>query len=531
MPIYDPQGNLISKAGPTKQQLDENASTIRKIYGRNRVSEFNEYSVMFPFPASLGRIGYNTLRYLYETSSSVRPAVDSIVREVSGTPWTIAYRDQLYHSDADIDRVEYFLRNVNLDDEDLTILISKFVNDLLVVGKGVIEKVRPVTGNGLVELVARDAALFQPLRNREGTGIAAYVEMKYGSTQIHDYYSKQDLIYRLYTPVSYAHMPLPIIETIINEISLLMLTVKNIAWNFMNDEIPPGLLHLGNIGEVALNRAKESFQAARGPESQSKLRVVDNVDKAAWIQFTRPFREMQVAELIPIIERIVARNFGRTASEEGITDSGRGTPHGSENESQNRLIVPLTNMIAQAFTRKVVSEFNSELSFTYVHAPLDSLETITGSLLSLQRGGIYSRNEVRAALGQRPIKGGDVRTVILGNEVVPIDDEGLPIYRNPAVGADGGESDGVVVPPPSAQAAAERKRKEEEGKKPKEEKEEDDEQESMLDGENLTDALQSAKTKRDKYRMPGTSAYRRKIQQLSEEFKITDDQVTAMLED
>ena len=102
--------------------------------------------------------------------------------------------------------------------------------------------------------------------------------------------------------MTYTYLTLPIIETIVNEISLILLATKSIAWAFMNDEIPTGLLHLGSIGAEALERAKQSFQETRGiAYGGTKLKVVDNVDQVEWIPFQRPFREMQLAQLLPII--------------------------------------------------------------------------------------------------------------------------------------------------------------------------------------------------------------------------------------
>lgn len=447
MPIYDLSGNKLYDKGPTTQELINSRETIKKSLGSQRYGSFTEFPMYFPHPGTFGRLSYALLRHLYETSSSIRPAVDDITRTIISYPYVVSHVDGKYHPKEEYITLQRFFDRVNYDHEDLASVLQKFVNDQLVIGKGVIEKVRSTLTGTILELRTRDAALFHPIYDRDNGGIQFYQESHRLDLTPYTRHSKNDIIYQVYNPVSYSVLPLPIIETIVNEISLLMLTVKFIASNFMNDEIPPGVLHLGNIGEIALDRAKASFEATKGEVAKGKMRVVDNVDKVAWVQFTRPFREMQLAELIPIIERIVARNFGLAPVEAGLAESGRGTAEVSQQTASSKLILPLQQRITIFLNRDVLYELNPDYQISFVPRHNQrSAETVAG-IISLWKSGIYTRNNALRDLGKDPVKGGDLHTVLLGNEVVPLDEEtGLPLYRNPAVGVDG-----TSPPPPSAQ--------------------------------------------------------------------------------
>lgn len=448
MALLDQYGRKISDENPTQEQIQKGFESYRNEiqgYGLEKSSrsfkrrlrqgsQYNEFPTFMPHPTSFGRLGFSILRHLYQTSSAVRPAVDGITREISGLPWTVIWADYKWHPGSENQQIIDWLSQVNLENETINQIISEFLNDYLVVGRGIIEKVRNPFQE-IIELVARDASLFRPVLTKDGTGILGYRELSEDYQNTINIYPKYDVVYKVYSPVTYTHMSLPIIETIVNEISLLLLSTKNIAWAFMNDEIPPGILHLGEIGQEALERAQASFEAARGTlQGHSKIRVVDNVDEVNWVQLQRPFREMQVAELLPIFERIVARNFGLASVEAGLTASeSRGSSEIQLKSAQSKMIVPLLTMITQFMNYEILREFTQgDLIFQFTTNPTDNPVDKENSLMSQVDRGIITTNEMRISIGRPPRQGADMRTVRLGNEIIPLDDiTGEPHYRNP----------------------------------------------------------------------------------------------------
>ncbi len=429
--LYDSKGNIISDA-PDLDEVRRTYAAIEK--SRHSSGGFGEFGLFATHPQSLGRLSNNLLRHIYEVSSSVRPAVDGISRSVSHLPWSIQHRDMKFHPPGESQEIIDFLEHPNMDGEDLPDILSKFLNDMLVVGKGVIEKVRNPFGR-LIELVARDASLFKPIHDPHGT-LLGYQEFERNSLKPLRQHSKENIIFKYFTPTTYTDGGVPIIETVVNEIALLMLSVKAIGWAFTHDEIPPGVLHLGLIGKEALERAKASFEAARGivGGGSAKIRVIDNVDKADWIQFTRPFRENQVAELMPMIERIVARNFGLSPVESNLSVAGNRDADVSVRASQSRLIIPLMDAIQNALTHNVVRHQDPNLRLKFTRAPQEKVPEQAQANAILWRSGIITPNEGRFNMGYNPVLGGDTRTVLLGNEVVPFDSEtGLPIPRKQEV--------------------------------------------------------------------------------------------------
>lgn len=433
MPTYDQSGNRISDGVPSKQIIKKGIDNFEKSAGRlatNDPSRFSEFGFHVIHPSQIGRINFHLLRHLYANSSAVRPAVDGITRQVSHLPWDIFHKDMQFHPPAQSAVIKEFFQFPNSDNEDLNTVFSKYVHDLLVIGKGVIEKVRNINGK-IVELVARDASVIRPKIDQFGNTVG-YEELRRHTNTVIRTHDKKDFIYRAFTPNSYHLGTIPIIETIINEVALLMLSVKAIGWAFTRGEVPPGVLHLGDIGQEALVRAQASFEASAGLQGENKIRVVDNVDSVNWVQFTKPFREMQVAELMPIIERIVARNFGLSSVESSLSDVAARSADVSIKQSNSRLIIPISTLLTFDMNT-VVSEFDPTQQFKFIGGPNEQFKEKTVGLIALWRSGIFSKNEVRFDLGKVPVLGGDQRTVLLGNEVVPIGDDGKPIKPAPQI--------------------------------------------------------------------------------------------------
>jgi len=441
--IYDARGNEVP-ASDTR--FDAEPLSISKALPNAATRAASAGTWPFSYavhPQTFGRLSFSLLRDIYEMSSSVRPIVDGLAREVAYIPWNIVFKDRMFHDPQEVKEYCTFMQMPNLDRETLSTIMTKFITDLLVIGRGVIQKVRD--SNGILrELLAKDGALFAP--KYDGFGILlGYTEFERGTITPTMVHPKEDIIFRNFTPNTYRPTGTPIIETIVNEISLLMLSVKTIGWTFSNDEIPPGVLAIGKIATEALERARASFEAGRGINTSSnQMKVIDNVEgEVKWIQFTRPFRELQVAELIPIIEKIITKNFGVSAVESGLADASQGTAKIAVSASQSKLIGPLMGMVSEAITLEVLAEMNPDVEFTYSKVPQQDFLPQTQAWIQMWRSGLASRNRALTALGQMPVKGGDIFTVLLGNEVVPLDeDTGLPIYRNPTPGT-----------PPADQAA------------------------------------------------------------------------------
>ena len=362
-------------------------------------------------------LSFDTLRELYRRSSHIRPAVDSIVKEVSHLPIRV--------TGTGAKAVEEFIARPNISKETWPSLIQKFLTDLLVLDQSVIEKVRSSNGN-VVEIYARDSTQFKPVLDHTRSYITHFKQELTsidGKTIAKISHDVDDIIWTIQFPRTYSAYGTPIIETIINEVSTLMFSSQSIARGFVDDEIPNGVLWLDQIGKKAYERAKAQFEANRGEKGKKQLKVIDNVGQAGWIPFSRPFREMQLAELTLIIADIVNKNFGVSSVDlgeaQGLT---RSTTDALSRNTRSKLFRPLVNLLTIKLNQEFVKEIAPGAELSFVLEPVVDASTAK----ELSDAGIITKNEARRVLNFDEVPGGDALAVRVGNQYIVLDAEGKP---------------------------------------------------------------------------------------------------------
>lgn len=400
------------------------------------------------------RLTYSQLRQVYYNSSAVRPCVDGINRRISNTPWTIKPVNDEDFSKEHQKKLFNFFNNPNANKESLAQLSTRFLNDVLVIDAGAVEKVRALKGN-LLELVARDGTTISP--KVDETGLLQYYEQRPTATAPGNYnpgrtrpggskgYSNlgattsvgggrvikfpvNDIIYIMMYPRTSSIYGTPIIDGIVDEVAALLFSNVHIARSFTEDEIPPGVLNLGEIGEMAYDRCKEDFRQKKGEFGGKDygLKIVYGTKQVEWVDFKRANKEMQVAELRDNIERIVYRNFGVTPTEMGATgDINRSLSEAHIKTGRSGLYVPLLSMLEYYYNTEVVPEFGfSDVKFAYVpKLDGDEEKSARADRWRIERG-TYTINDIRRLrnLPAYTTPNADRPFIIVGKEVVFVDE-------------------------------------------------------------------------------------------------------------
>jgi len=367
------------------------------------------------------RLDYNTLNRIYRQSSAVRPAVDGTVREITTLPFTIEGFPGQKFDEGHKKAVEDLLHDPNRNKETFRDILAKALTDVLIYDAGAIEKVKSPSGK-LVELMARDGSTFTPVGDAHGV-LERYEQVVAGEKAK---FEKDEIIYMLLYPRAGSLWGQPIIEAIVDEVATLLYSNEHIAKSFTEDEIPPGVLNLGDIGKEAYEAAKEDFQVKKGQKKDFKLRVVYGTRNVDWIDFKRPAREMQLNELRHSIERIVFRNFGVVPMEIGeVADVNRSTAMFQMRVAQSRLLIPIVNMLTYYIDKEIIQE---EFGFFDVRFILhmriyEDEDPESRAIERLVRCGVKSISQVCAEKGWNPPKeGGDRRFIIVGKRLIFVDE-------------------------------------------------------------------------------------------------------------
>jgi len=366
------------------------------------------------------RLSYDTMNKCYKQSSAVRPAVDGIVREVTTLPYTVEGFLGKPFDEGHKKALEDFFYDPNRNKETFRDILAKALTDVLVYDAGVIEKVKSPSGN-LVELMTRAGDTFTPVGDKHGV-LERYEQNVEGTTVKFD---KNELIYMMLYPRAGTLWGQPIIESIVDEVATLLFSTDFIAKSFTEDEIPQGVLSLGEIGKEAYEAAKEDFKVKKGQKKDFKLRIVWGTKDVAWVPFQRAAREMQLDELRRSIERIVFRNFGVVPMEMGeIGDVNRSTAMFQMRIAQSRLMVPIVNMLTYYVNKEIIrDEFGfHDVRFVLHLRIYEDEDEESRAIDRLVRGGVKSINQVCAEKGWSPVKGGERRFIVVGKRLIFVDE-------------------------------------------------------------------------------------------------------------
>lgn len=388
--------------------------------GKARASEFDSWGKSVLFRTGSYALTTATLRDIYKKNSSIRWCVDTIATEVSSLPTAVVPN----YSDATIKprtlrhivETSHFFADPNANEESFLDLIKKVLVDILVLDRGVIEKVFALGGN-LLELWARDGATFHPVVDQHGV-LQGYVQ-KSAAEQEKVPFERNEIVFLRHGPTTTSVYGTPIIESIVNEVGAIMFATDWIADSFSEDEIPPGILAMGEIGQEAYERAKADFQENKGVKAKGTMNVIDNVKDVKWIDLKHSNAEMQLTMLVERLDRIIYRNFGIEY------EIGQGDVTGlklTEKLQKIKMMKPLARMIAWKINNEVMPEFGyDDVVFRFV---------VRDSVNEMQRAqasknyiltGMRSVNEERAKDGYPPTNGGDRKFILVGKRIIFVD--------------------------------------------------------------------------------------------------------------
>lgn len=359
-----------------KAQLDSGMASLRNgelEYARGQRETLQSYLS----PSYLGygssritrkgaRLSFETLRTIAERSSSVRPPIDFLVNTLSTTPFQISAMEGMRVPKRDIKRAEELFQQPTpmFSTETFRSLLSAVLRDLLVMDHAIILK--HLSGNKLDGFEGMDAALFHPTTRKDGR-LKDWVQesadgVTYGTFKASEIahlrrYSRTDSLYGM-----------PVIETIIHEVQALLNASRSFSASLDKNEIPPGILFLLGVHDRQIDRMRSQVKQDAGVLNDYRLRFLTGADDAKWIPFDRSNREMEVAQLVEQVERIVFRNFGVDRIAMGsAADVNRSTAEEMVATRNRSLIKPILDLLADKLTFEILRQINPGLYIEFFY--------------------------------------------------------------------------------------------------------------------------------------------------------------------
>ncbi len=361
---------------------------------------------------------------IYWRTPDVRASVDSIVRRVATTDWSVVPRkgsidvddqDELKAATEAAREASRWLRNPVVG-KTWQQMMTMFTTDLLVYDAGVLEKAK--TGDTLDELVPRRGDDFWPVTDKAGT-VEGYVQEVNGSTVK---FETDELVYvNLYCNTT-TPRGMPIIESLLSEVISALRGSERLMSTLDIGEIPPGFLYLTGIAGKAAEDVINSFVNDAGKDH--KMRVLHFPSKASgsadWVHMGYTPKELQLESLLTKVTRTIWRLFGVFPVEMGATDGmPRATAQVQLDASASHLLRPILELVQEVFTAQVLPLLIDEkwlgilefkFDFTRDLTPAEQKTVAEADKIRVDQG-LNSRNEIRVQRGEVPLgEEGDVIT-------------------------------------------------------------------------------------------------------------------------
>lgn len=372
---------------------------------------------------------------IYRTTPDVRSCVDKIVRRIASWDWRVYPdvdpRDKEYEDGLAVcAEATRWLEVPNTDGETWQEVWTKALTDLLVQDATAIELVSS-RGKQLAELNVLAGQYVYPRVSEVGR-VEAYVQDPFGQAvaSVDGPYGPDaiefkpvDMLYLRAFPTSQSPLGTPLLESLVNECVAILLASDHVVTAMDADEIPPGILVVGGIADVAVEEARADLQRMRGKDH--KVRVIASpvpgqVD-AKWVKIDRRLRDVEMAGVNKEIQRTIWRTFGVLPAEQGDTEATpRATASVQMDVGQSYLIEPLLELVAAKINARILPRLLPEkwvgrAKFEFIRdrklTPAETKDRRTGHSTMLHDGAM-TINEVRQAEGLAPYgKEGDVPLV------------------------------------------------------------------------------------------------------------------------
>lgn len=302
------------------------------------------------------RVTFDQLRLIAASDTVVRICINTIKKAVSQAEWNIVPRRQNIddYNNEHIKKATAFFELVNTQGENLRTLLDMVVDDVLTIDAGVIEKV--FNGDGeLSELNAVDGATIRPVVNKYGE-LGGYVQVINSKPVAR--FAPNEIIYIMQNPQNdvktFGYGKSPIEEILLTVQASLNADIYN-AQIFSKDNIPPGLLDLGNMS----NDEAQNFVAlwnATVVSSTQKLKFIwgsDNPKK--FVSFNQTNKDMQYMKYVDWLSRLKLATYGLTSQDANITqDVNRATAQVQAVLTQARGVSNMFALIEEYINREIM---------------------------------------------------------------------------------------------------------------------------------------------------------------------------------
>jgi len=343
----------------------------------------------------------------------IRPRVTPIRKDANITP-SMQKR---------IDIITAFLDDPNENKESFRDIREKFIRDLLVIGRGTIEKV--YNGSRLVEVYNVLARTVKVKTDVHGNlpDSSAYVQEDPKSGK-KTYFDKEELIFIVLIPSTETLYGLKPLDTLANSVASDILRGTYNSNYFINGGEASGIIGLEGMNKAELKKFRQYWGSThRGAKNAHKMLIVNT--KLNFMRMALSNRDMEFSEYGTELRSKIFAVYNMQPVIMGIVDSTTGKLNSTEQVEayKDGALKPILDKESYAYTQEIVKHGFGFDDIGISFADVDLSDAVKQAEIdrSDSQAAIITINEIRARRGLSPVKWGDTPLIVLpgGSQVDP----------------------------------------------------------------------------------------------------------------
>lgn len=338
-----------------------------------------------------------------------------------------------------IEHIEDFLATPNQNKESFSDLREKFVKDMLVVGRGTMEKV--FTGRVLAELHALKSSSVDVKADKHGSipDKNAYVQKAPDGTEV--WFDKNEMIWGIFRQVSGSYYGEKPLDALANTVASDILRAMYNSNFFLNGAEAGGIISLEGMSKPELERFKQYYRDNhKGVKNAHKMLAVNIPVKMVKTAVTN--RDLEFSEYGKELRQKIFAVYHMQPFIMGIVDGTTGKLNSGEQNQvyKDGALKPILQKEAEVYTKEILLDGFGIKDLVFTFEGIDLADTAQQSeidRLDIQTG-LLTINEVRMRRGLSPVPWGNTPISILpgGAQVDPLTGQLVPPSEQNGSGKD-----------------------------------------------------------------------------------------------
>ncbi len=376
---------------------------------RNIVSDFFSFSGGSIEKSSPTAVSFDQMRKMYQQDPTIRACVDITKRVVCSTDWVIKPRDESRGAEqGHIDQVKAFFHNPNDREESFQEILSKVIQDLLILDAGVFEITHDVQGMP-AEIYALDGAKVKLTVDEHGEfkDTAKAYELKVGGKT--ETFAQNEIIYLMLNPQSDSVYGLSPLESLYKRVIANIYTAEWQKNFFKNSAVPQLLLSLkGGTHEQMQKFQRFLENEFKGFEKAHKTLVMNLPVDVTKLSYSN--EEMEFMDYQKFLRRTMCAVYSVPEAIIGeFENANRANSQVQYQIFKNQAVLPICNLISYHFNTALIPQFGfDDVEFRFKPTDVIDKKLQADTLAVYLNNSIMTINEARGVLGLPRVTWGDV---------------------------------------------------------------------------------------------------------------------------